>query len=60
MFWDKTVSEIFEFAEAGADFSHRTPASFSIRGMLCKMFLELNWCSHLILTLTYADKKKRT
>lgn len=58
MFWDKTVPEVFEVAEAGADFSHRTPASFSVRGILCKI-LELNWCSYLILTLIYAEKKKK-
>lgn len=36
LFWDKTISEFFKVAEAGADFSHRTPASFRVRGMLCK------------------------
>ena len=38
VFWDKIISEVFEAAEAGADFSHRTPAGFRVRGMLCKKF----------------------
>lgn len=37
----KTISGIFEVAEAGADFRHRAPSSFRVRGTLCQNFQSL-------------------